>query len=54
MQNDVEHIEVLDYLLGLMDTDIKKLLLIMSIMKQHIQIRESEAITHRVIEKAKR
>jgi hypothetical protein len=52
--DDVEHIEVLDYLLGLLDTDIKKLMLIMNIMKQHIHLRESVAMTYEVIEKAKK
>jgi hypothetical protein len=52
--DDVEHIEVLDYLLGLMDTDPKKLRLIMFIMMQNLQLRESVAMTYEVIEKAKK
>lgn len=54
MKYDIKHIEVLDYLLWLMDNDLKKLKLIMSIMKQNLELRESVAMTYEVIEKAKK
>jgi hypothetical protein len=54
MKYDVKHIEVLDYLLWLMDNDPKKLKLIMSIMKQNLELRESVALTYDVIERAKK
>jgi hypothetical protein len=54
MKYDVKHIEVLDYLLGLMDNDPKKLKLIMSIIKQNFELRESVALTYETIEKAKK
>ena len=54
MKYDVKHIEVLDYLLGLMDNDPKKLKLILSIIKQNFELRESVALTYETIEKAKK
>ena len=54
MKYDIKQVEVLDYLLWLMDNDPKKLKLIMSIMQQNLELRESVAMTYEVIEKAKK